>query len=141
MKTIIISILLLPLIAFAADTYPAKGVMDIDGLSDEEIAKLFKESKKQLVAIQFSAFAKNWSCNARSEQFAQALKKGKGRNILALQVDAKKMKTVLCQEDLLFSRIHSNELVNSYIEKPKIPLEPIPEENESKKNWKLFWRE
>ena len=59
MKTIIISILLLPLIAFAADTYPAKGVMDIDGLSDEEIAKLFKESKKQLVAIQVSAFVKN----------------------------------------------------------------------------------
>ena len=44
---------------FATDTYPAKGVMDIEGLSDEEIAKIFTESKKQLVAIQFSAFAKN----------------------------------------------------------------------------------
>lgn len=115
MKNMILLTLLfsLNLIISASDSYPAKGVYDIEGLSDEEIEVLIKKSNKKLIAIQVSAFKKNWSCGSNSEQFAQILKK-KSRDLLAIQINGNKMKLVIVGEEISWS--HSSKLINSYIE-------------------------
>ena len=45
--------------AHAGDSYPAKGVDDVDGKTAEEVTKLISDAKKKCLVIQVSAFQPN----------------------------------------------------------------------------------